>query len=149
VSQRERLPLHTGSRVLLLSCHSGHDWCIIQLGIQGSIQGFDVDISYFSGNHAPRVSIQAANLEEGALGATVPRERTEGWKGLSGPASAHVLSLRLKRASSSSETVDRNGALEPGFPTGCAVFFFICKTLLTPVSFFTLRREHPLDQSRS
>lgn len=47
-------------------CCAGHDWCIIRLGIQGVIRGFDVDISHFSGNHAPRMSIQAANLEEGA-----------------------------------------------------------------------------------
>lgn len=45
----------------------GHDWCIIKLGIQGIIRGFDVDISYFMGDYAPRMSIQAANLEEGAL----------------------------------------------------------------------------------
>ncbi|GAB5570080.1 probable allantoicase isoform X1 [Prionailurus iriomotensis] len=41
----------------------GHDWCIIKLGIQGIIRGFDVDISYFMGDYAPRISIQAANLE--------------------------------------------------------------------------------------
>ncbi|XP_006882921.1 PREDICTED: probable allantoicase [Elephantulus edwardii] len=42
----------------------GHDWCIIKLGIQGIIRGFDVDISYFIENFAPRVSIQAANFPE-------------------------------------------------------------------------------------
>ncbi|KAM9054536.1 LOW QUALITY PROTEIN: putative inactive allantoicase [Megaptera novaeangliae] len=43
----------------------GHDWCIIQLGVQGVIRGFDVDTSHFTrGDHAPRVSIQAANFEE-------------------------------------------------------------------------------------
>ncbi|XP_006153583.1 probable allantoicase [Tupaia chinensis] len=42
----------------------GHDWCVIKLGVRGVIRGFDVDISYFTGNYAPRVSIQAANLEE-------------------------------------------------------------------------------------
>uniref|UniRef100_A0A8C8U342 Probable inactive allantoicase n=1 Tax=Peromyscus maniculatus bairdii TaxID=230844 RepID=A0A8C8U342_PERMB len=40
----------------------GHDWCVIQLGVQGIIRGIDVDISYFSGSYAPRMSIQAANL---------------------------------------------------------------------------------------
>ncbi|CAN0465999.1 unnamed protein product [Rangifer tarandus platyrhynchus] len=44
----------------------GHDWCVVQLGIQGVIRGFDVDTSYFMGDHAPRVSIQAANFEEDA-----------------------------------------------------------------------------------
>ncbi|XP_054422646.1 probable inactive allantoicase [Pteronotus mesoamericanus] len=42
----------------------GHDWCIVKLGVQGMIRGFDVDISYFTGDYAPRISIQAANLEE-------------------------------------------------------------------------------------
>ncbi|XP_047602528.1 probable inactive allantoicase [Lutra lutra] len=42
----------------------GHDWCITKLGIPGVIRGFDVDISYLTGDYAPRISIQAANLEE-------------------------------------------------------------------------------------
>ncbi|XP_055982656.1 probable inactive allantoicase [Sorex fumeus] len=42
----------------------GHDWCIVKLGVQGIIRGFDVDISYFLGDYAPRISIQAANLEK-------------------------------------------------------------------------------------
>ncbi|XP_064350280.1 probable inactive allantoicase [Camelus dromedarius] len=42
----------------------GHDWCVIRLGVQGLIRGFNVDTSYFVGDHAPRVSIQAANYEE-------------------------------------------------------------------------------------
>uniref|UniRef100_A0A3Q2QP05 Allantoate amidinohydrolase n=1 Tax=Fundulus heteroclitus TaxID=8078 RepID=A0A3Q2QP05_FUNHE len=42
----------------------GHDWCIIQLGVPGLIHGFDVDTSFFTGNHSPYVSIQAACLEE-------------------------------------------------------------------------------------
>ncbi|XP_020372409.1 allantoicase [Rhincodon typus] len=41
---------------------SGHDWCIIKLGVPGIIHGFDVDTSYFTGNYAPRISIAAANL---------------------------------------------------------------------------------------
>ncbi|XP_019501831.1 PREDICTED: probable allantoicase [Hipposideros armiger] len=43
----------------------GHDWCVIKLGIQGVIRGFDVDISHFTGGYAPRISIQAAHVEEG------------------------------------------------------------------------------------
>uniref|UniRef100_A0A8C6G8Z7 Probable inactive allantoicase n=1 Tax=Mus spicilegus TaxID=10103 RepID=A0A8C6G8Z7_MUSSI len=50
----------------------GHDWCVIQLGIQGIIRGIDVDISYFSGNHAPRMSIQAANLSEEDTMSNIP-----------------------------------------------------------------------------
>uniref|UniRef100_A0A3B5AAC3 Allantoate amidinohydrolase n=1 Tax=Stegastes partitus TaxID=144197 RepID=A0A3B5AAC3_9TELE len=43
---------------------SGHDWCIIQLGVPGLIHGFDVDTSFFTGNHSPHVSIQAGCLDQ-------------------------------------------------------------------------------------
>lgn len=72
-----RLSLCSGSaagfspRGFLLFTSPGHDWCVVQLGIQGVIRGFDVDTSYFTGDHAPRVSIQAANFEEGAWGTFV------------------------------------------------------------------------------
>lgn len=37
-----------------------------------------MDISYLMGDYAPRISIQAANLEEGALGTTGPQMGTGG-----------------------------------------------------------------------
>lgn len=40
----------------------GHDWCIIQLGTPGTLRGVDLDTAFFTGNFAPRVSIQAAYL---------------------------------------------------------------------------------------
>lgn len=45
-----------------LSCAKGHDWCVVQLGVPGVIHGFDVDTSFFTGNYAPSISIQAACL---------------------------------------------------------------------------------------
>ncbi|CAK6978581.1 allantoicase [Scomber scombrus] len=42
----------------------GHDWCIIQLGVPGLIYGFDVDTSFFTGNHSPYASIQAGCLDQ-------------------------------------------------------------------------------------
>jgi len=41
---------------------AGHDWVIIKLGIPGSIQGIDIDTSYFMGNFPPKCSVQAAIL---------------------------------------------------------------------------------------
>ncbi|KAM9798313.1 allantoicase [Neosynchiropus ocellatus] len=41
----------------------GHDWCIIRLGVPGLIRGVDVDTSFFTGNHAPFISLQAACLD--------------------------------------------------------------------------------------
>jgi allantoicase len=35
------------------------DWCIIRLGIQGFIHGFDIDTNYFRGNAPEKVSIEA------------------------------------------------------------------------------------------
>jgi len=43
----------------------GHDWCIIKLGIPGVIKGLDIDTSFFTGNYPPKVSLQAASLDEG------------------------------------------------------------------------------------
>ncbi|KAG2468150.1 ALLC Allantoicase, partial [Polypterus senegalus] len=41
-----------------------HDWCIIKLGVPGVIHGFDVDTSFFTGNYAPHISIQAVCLQQ-------------------------------------------------------------------------------------
>ncbi|XP_051265141.1 allantoicase isoform X1 [Dicentrarchus labrax] len=42
----------------------GQDWCIMQLGVPGLIYGFDVDTSFFTGNHSPYVSIQGGCLDK-------------------------------------------------------------------------------------
>merc|ERR1719347_1642244 len=54
----------------------GHDWCIIKLGLPGTIYGVQLDTSFFTGNFAPRTSIQAARLEK-----DVELERTAGERG--------------------------------------------------------------------
>ncbi|KAJ3021447.1 UNVERIFIED_CONTAM: hypothetical protein HDU68_009622 [Siphonaria sp. JEL0065] len=38
----------------------GHDWCLLKLGLSGTIQGIHVDTAFFTGNQTPRLSIQAA-----------------------------------------------------------------------------------------
>src|SRR4051812_43016430 len=38
---------------------SGHDWCVIRLGMRGAVRGVDVDTSFFVGNHPPQCSIDA------------------------------------------------------------------------------------------
>ena len=37
----------------------GHDWCIVRLGLPGSIQGINIDTTHFRGNHPPFASIDA------------------------------------------------------------------------------------------
>ncbi|XP_041970929.1 allantoicase-like [Aricia agestis] len=48
---------------------AGHDWCILKLATKCVIKGLLVDTAFFTGNYAPKYSIQAACLtpEEEAL----------------------------------------------------------------------------------
>ncbi|CAH0725354.1 unnamed protein product, partial [Brenthis ino] len=48
---------------------AGHDWCILKLATKCVIRGLLVDTAFFTGNYAPKYSIQAACLtpEEEAL----------------------------------------------------------------------------------
>ncbi len=41
---------------------AGYDWCIIQLGASGVIQGLDIDTNHFLGNHPPFASVEACNV---------------------------------------------------------------------------------------
>lgn len=36
----------------------GHDWCIVRLGFPGRVSGITVDTAFFTGNQAPRFSLQ-------------------------------------------------------------------------------------------
>lgn len=51
---------------------TGHDYCIVKLGLAGTIAGFDIDTSNFTGNFAPAASIEACVSED-----TIPAEATE------------------------------------------------------------------------
>ncbi|KAI9488302.1 galactose-binding domain-like protein [Zychaea mexicana] len=42
-----------------------YDWCIIKLGFAGSVSGFDIDTSFFTGNQAPAASVDAVFCPEG------------------------------------------------------------------------------------
>lgn len=42
---------------------AGYDWCIIQLGIPGSIDGFDVWTAHFRGNYPEHCSIEVCEVE--------------------------------------------------------------------------------------
>jgi len=57
----------------------GHDWCIIKLGIPGVIHGIDIDTAFFTGNYAPRFSVQGAKLHE--EDETIIPERSEDMMG--------------------------------------------------------------------
>jgi allantoicase len=38
----------------------GHDWCIVRLGVAGTLHGIDVDTSHFTGNYPSHCSLDAA-----------------------------------------------------------------------------------------
>lgn len=40
----------------------GFDWCVVRLAYRGTIAGVEVDTAFFTGNFAPQISIQAANV---------------------------------------------------------------------------------------
>jgi allantoicase len=46
----------------------GHDHCVVKLGLPGSIVGFDIDTSHFTGNFPPAASIEACWAPEHQTG---------------------------------------------------------------------------------
>jgi len=42
---------------------SGNDWCILQLGVAGQIEGVDIDTNFFLGNHPPHAALEACYIE--------------------------------------------------------------------------------------
>jgi len=45
--------------------HEGYDYCIVRLGLQGTIEGLNIDTSNFTGNYAPSASVDACFVTEG------------------------------------------------------------------------------------
>ncbi|HET9953769.1 MAG TPA: allantoicase [Polyangiaceae bacterium] len=43
----------------------GHDYCIIELGVPGRVQAFDIDTQHFVGNHPAFASVEGAQLPPG------------------------------------------------------------------------------------
>ena len=51
----------------------GHDWCVVALGVRGSVAGVDVDTSHFSGNQPLYCTIDA--LDSGGRPTTAAMRR--------------------------------------------------------------------------
>jgi allantoicase len=45
----------------------GHDWCVVKLGIPGSIAGVDIDTHHFLGNHPPFASLDAVHADDASV----------------------------------------------------------------------------------
>ena len=56
----------------------GHDWCIIQLGVPGSLRGFDIDTAHFLGNNPAYASVEA--IEAGPEATAESLGNTKGWR---------------------------------------------------------------------
>ncbi|HUL44230.1 MAG TPA: allantoicase [Bacteroidota bacterium] len=56
----------------------GHDWCIIELGVKGSIHGVDIDTNHFLGNHPMYASVDACHLQ-GSAATRKLQESSNSW----------------------------------------------------------------------
>ncbi|XP_053565691.1 probable inactive allantoicase [Bombina bombina] len=88
----------------------GHDWCIIQLGVPGIIYGLEADTRFFTGNYAPRISIQAACLAEEEI-TIIPRGDKTGTA-----ASDQEYNVVEKLKSENWDYLLKMTELKPGYP---------------------------------
>jgi allantoicase len=52
---------------------SGHDWCVLALGLRGRIRAVNVDTSHFVGNQPERASLEACDVPDQATRARLER----------------------------------------------------------------------------
>uniref|UniRef100_A0A3B4AW07 Allantoate amidinohydrolase n=1 Tax=Periophthalmus magnuspinnatus TaxID=409849 RepID=A0A3B4AW07_9GOBI len=102
----------------------GHDWCIVQLGVPGIIFGFDVDTSFFTGNYAPRVSIQAACLDT-PLDFSLVGDRT----GMEASESERAAVAKLN--SEAWQELVPISSLQPGYSDSCHNYFKVHTSRVT------------------
>ncbi|XP_052803532.1 allantoicase-like [Mya arenaria] len=93
----------------------GYNWCIIQLGVPGEIEGLDIDTSYFTGNFAPRCSVQAAWLDNSYKGRDGDRLGTH--------ATSEETTEIEKLHSEDWEFIVSLSELKPGFPKSSHNYF--------------------------
>ena len=101
----------------------GHDWSIIRLAYRGIIAGIEVDTAFFTGNYAPRISIQAANIpaystdehDEWMPGSF---DRFERGGGIRGSKANQELVAKAQAACDNHEwyTLVEESPLKPGYP---------------------------------
>jgi allantoicase len=46
----------------------GHDWCVVRLGAQGLVAGFEIDTSHFTGNYPPGAEIEVCRSADAIPG---------------------------------------------------------------------------------
>ncbi|XP_058802897.1 probable inactive allantoicase [Phymastichus coffea] len=95
----------------------GHDWVIIALAGQNRLDGVCVDTAFFTGNHAPRFSLQAACMSEGVGGIQSRKDK------MGTAANNRDLENAEKLHSESWETLIPMTALKSGSPETRKNFF--------------------------
>lgn len=124
----------------------GHDWCVIRLAFQGTIDGFEVDTAHFTGNYAPQISIEAANIPEFSTdehdewmpGSFDRFERGGGIRG--SKASAEMID-KARNACDKHEwhTLLHQSPLQPGYPDTRVHYFAIMDKKLKKIPFTHVR----------
>lgn len=125
----------------------GHDWCVIRLAYRGVVAGIEVDTAHFTGNYAPRISIQAANLgsdyasdehDEWMPGSF---DRFERGGGIRGSKASTELIERAEKACACYEwnTLVPQSRLNPGYPESRMHYFSITDSDLKKRPFTHLR----------
>lgn len=106
----------------------GHDWCVLQLGVPGTVYGFEVDTAFFTGNNVPAISIQGADLPDGL---DLPAEVIDGATGAVMNTGMMGTAATPRQIELVGEAVDRlafrdllpRSPLRPGYPETRTHFF--------------------------
>mmetsp|Transcript_18913 Transcript_18913/g.45668 ORF Transcript_18913/g.45668 Transcript_18913/m.45668 type:complete len:469 (-) Transcript_18913:108-1514(-) len=127
----------------------GHDWCVIRLAYRGCIAGIELDTAYFTGNYAPTVSIEAANIpqyasdehDEWMPGSFDRFERGGGIRG------SKASTETIDRASSACQeykwhTIVDRSPLKPGYEESRMHYFAILDPTLKRQPFTHLRLNY-------
>jgi allantoicase len=61
---------------------AGHDWCIIRLGLPGTIHGVVVDTAFFRGNYPESCSVEVASVSGTPHPETLAAENVTRWTGI-------------------------------------------------------------------
>lgn len=88
---------------------AGHDWCIIKLGAACKIEGVLADTANFTGNYAPRISVQGASLIDESL---IPKRKAV----MGSACSAEDLKQVEKLHSDKWMEIIKMTHLQPGYP---------------------------------
>mmetsp|Transcript_3987 Transcript_3987/g.6177 ORF Transcript_3987/g.6177 Transcript_3987/m.6177 type:complete len:378 (+) Transcript_3987:2-1135(+) len=109
---------------------AGHDWCIIELGLPGEILGVKVDTLFFTGNQAPRFSLQACEMPQSKAGIVERLKQERRGYGIGTCASKNTLSTAEQLGSDKWTTLVEFTPLRPGYEGKSMHFFQIPDSFL-------------------